>query len=101
MTNECSSQLSEELSENLSSIFKDLTLKYTTKSLLTKKLEALVDSNDLQLLSTEECQMLAEFKAFKLVCKPESIFKWQTSPNTTDVVIEPIEHLIRHPQNVS
>ena len=79
--------LPEELAQNIASVFRVPQTAAVAKKAITDRLKELSDSGELQRLSDEECQLIAEFRRFKATTKPGSVFKWQTRPG--ELIVEP------------
>lgn len=71
------------------------------KDKLKARMEELSESGDLTRLSSEEVDLLTEFRKFKSTAKNGSVFKWQTRQAEQLIVIPSEETLIAHPQNMS
>lgn len=88
-----------EVSERIADAFRVPETARVAHEVIAKRLRELAQTGELQRLSDEEFQLIAEFRRFKATTKPGSVFKWQTRPG--ELIVEPPEvALIAHPQAV-
>lgn len=93
-------KMPDELGEKIAEAFRVPQTARVAKQVIADRLKELAASGDLQRLSDEEAEMIAELRRFKATTKPGGVFKWQTRPDTP-IVESPEVALIAHPQNVS
>jgi hypothetical protein len=72
----------------------------TAESAVTKKLDDMVKSGEVNLLSDEEARLLNSFRRFKLRMKKNGeVFKWQSSIDTGVMIAEDTAFVV-DPQEV-
>jgi len=89
-----------EVSEKIAAAFRVPQTARVAKQVLYDRLKELAETGELQRLSDEECQLVAEFRRFKAITKAGAVFKWQTRPDEQLVIVPPDSVLIAHPQSV-
>jgi hypothetical protein len=90
-----------EVADNIAKAFRVPQTAKVAKRVIKDRLKELAATGELQRLSNEEAEMIAELRRFKAVTKPGGVFKWQTRPDERLIVEPPEVALIGHPQNVS
>ncbi len=93
--------LPEEMSQKIADAFQVRQTAEVAKRVIYERLKELAITGELERLSEEECQLLAEFRRFKATTKAGGVFKWQTRPDGRLISEPPDNGLIVHPQNVS